>query len=47
VEGKYGGRQCGLRRLKELQAENAKRKRMCAQLPQKNAAVKNVLSRKL
>ncbi len=36
-----------LKRLKELEAENAKLKRMYADLALENAAIKDVLSRKL
>jgi putative transposase len=36
-----------LRRMKELEAENAKLKRMYAELALENAAIKDVLSRKL
>ena len=36
-----------LRRLKELEAENAKLKRMYADLALENAAIKDVLGRKL
>ena len=36
-----------LKRMKELEAENAKLKRMCAELALENAAIKDVLSRKL
>ena len=36
-----------LRRIKELEAENAKLKRMYAELALENAAIKDVLSRKL
>jgi putative transposase len=35
-----------LRRLRELEAENAKLKRMYAELALENAAIKDVLSRK-
>jgi putative transposase len=35
-----------LKRLKELEAENAKLKRMYAELALENAAIKDVLSRK-
>jgi putative transposase len=45
---KYGGASVPeLRRLKELEAENAKLKRMYAELALENAAIKDVLSRKL
>lgn len=36
-----------LRRMKELEAENAKLKRLYAELALENAAIKDVLSRKL
>ena len=36
-----------LKRIKELEAENAKLKRMYAELALENAAIKDVLSRKL
>ena len=36
-----------LKRLRELEAENAKRKRMYADLALENTAIKDVLSRKL
>ena len=36
-----------LKRMKELEAENAKLKRMCAELALENAAIKDLLSRKL
>jgi len=35
------------KRMKELEADNAKLKRMYAQLALENAAIKDVLSRKL
>ena len=41
---KYAG--ASLRRLRELEAENAKLKRMYAELALENAAIKDVLSRK-
>jgi putative transposase len=45
---KYGGATVkDLTRLKELEAENAKLKRMYADLALENAAIKDVLSRKL
>lgn len=45
---KYGGASVkDLTRLKELEAENAKLKRMYAELAVENAAIKDVLSRKL
>ncbi len=36
-----------LKRMKELEAENAKLKRLYAELALENAAIKDVLSRKL
>jgi len=45
---KFGGLQVNeAKRLKELEAENAKLKRMYAELALENAAIKDVLSRKL
>ena len=45
---KYGGVTVNeLKRMKELEAENAKLKRMYAELALENAAIKDVLSRKL
>ena len=45
---KYGGVGVSeLRRMKELDAENAKLKRMYADLALENAAIKDVLNRKL
>lgn len=45
---KYGGATVkDLTRLKELEAENAKLKRMYAELALENTAIKDVLSRKL
>jgi putative transposase len=45
---KYGGATVKeLARLKELESENAKLKRMYADLALENAAIKDVLSRKL
>jgi putative transposase len=45
---KYGGASVPeLQRLKELEQENAKLKRMYADLALENAAIKDVLSRKL
>lgn len=45
---KYGGATVSeLTRLKELEAENTKLKRMYADLALENAAIKDVLSRKL
>ena len=47
-KAKYGGSTVPeLRRLKELEQENAKLKRMYAELALENAAIKDVLSRKL
>ena len=47
-KAKYGGASVPeLRRLKELEAENAKLKRMYAELAIENAAIKDVLARKL
>jgi putative transposase len=46
-KSRYGGATTSeLRRLKELEAENAKLKRMYAELALENAAIKDVLSRK-
>ena len=45
---KYGGVSVNeLKRMKELEAENAKLKRMYADLALENAAIKDMLSRKL
>jgi putative transposase len=45
---KYAGATVAdLKRMKELEAENAKLKRMYADLALENAAIKDVLSRKL
>jgi putative transposase len=49
---KWRGKDAGatvndVRRLRELEAENAKLKRMYAELALENAAIKDVLSRKL
>jgi putative transposase len=45
---KYGGVSVSeLKRLKDLEAENAKLKRMYADLALENTAIKDVLSRKL
>ena len=45
---KYGGVSVSeLKRMKELEVENAKLKRMYADLALENAAIKDVLSRKL
>jgi putative transposase len=47
-KAKYGGVSVAeLKRLKELEAENAKLKRMYADLALENAAIKEVLGRKL
>ncbi len=47
-KSRYGGTSVAeLKRLKELEAENAKLKRMYADLALENAAIKDVLSRKL
>jgi putative transposase len=47
-KSKYGGTSVAeLKRLKELEAENAKLKRMYADLALENAAIKEVLTRKL
>jgi len=47
-KSKYGGASTAeLKRLKELEAENAKLKRMYADLALENAAIKEVLTRKL
>jgi putative transposase len=47
-KSKYGGASVPeLRRLKELELENAKLKRMYADLALENAAIKDVLGRKL
>jgi putative transposase len=44
----YGGVTVNeLKRMKELEAENSKLKRMYAELALENAAIKDVLSRKL
>lgn len=46
-KNKYGGMSLPeLKRVKELEAENAKLKRMYADLALENAAIKDVLSRK-
>ncbi len=45
---KYGGVSVNeLKRMKELEAENTKLKRMYAELALENAAIKDVLTRKL
>ena len=47
-KSKYGGASVNdLTRLKELEHENAKLKRMYAELALENAAIKDVLARKL
>ncbi len=47
-KSKYGGTTVAeLKRLRELEAENVKLKRMYAELALENAAIKDVLSRKL
>ncbi len=47
-KAKYGGATVTeLRRLRELEAENAKLKRMYADLALENTAIKDLLSRKL
>ena len=47
-KSKYAGAGVGeLKRLRELEAENAKLKRMYADLALENTAIKDVLSRKL
>ncbi len=47
-KAKYGGATVAeLKRLRELEAENAKLKRMYAELALENTAIKDVLSRKL
>jgi putative transposase len=47
-KSKYGGASVPeLRRLKDLELENAKLKRMYAELALENAAIKDVLRRKL
>ena len=47
-KSKYGGTSVPeLRRLKELEQENAKLKRMYAELALENTAIKDVLNRKL
>jgi putative transposase len=47
-KSKYGGASAAeLKRLKQLEAENAKLKRMYADLALENAAMKEVLTRKL
>jgi putative transposase len=47
-KGKYGGASVPeLQRLKELETENARLKRLYAEMALENAAIKDVLSRKL
>ena len=47
-KSKYAGATVAdLKRMKELEAENAKLKRMYADLALENAAIKDVLTRKL
>ena len=47
-KSKYAGMSLGeLKRVKELEAENSRLKRMYAELALENAAIKDVLSRKL
>ena len=47
-KSKYGGASVAeLKRLKELELENAKLKRMYAELALENAAIRDVLGRKL
>ncbi len=47
-KAKYGGTSVSeLKRLMELEAENAKLKKMYAELALENAAIRDVLSRKL
>ena len=47
-KSKYGGMEASdLRRVRELEAENAKLKRMYAELALENTAIKDVLGRKL
>ena len=46
-KSKYGGMEASeLKRVRELEAENAKLKKMYAELALENAAIKDVLSRK-
>jgi putative transposase len=48
VESKYGGMEASdLKRVKELEAENAKLKRMYAELALDNAAMKDLIAKKL
>lgn len=47
-KSKYGGMEASeLRRVKELEAENAKLKRMYAELALDNAAMKDLIAKKL
>jgi putative transposase len=47
-KSKYGGLEPSeLRRVKELEAENAKLKRMCAEMALDNAALKDLIAKKL
>lgn len=47
-KSKYAGMSVGeLKRVKELEAENSRLKRLYADLALENAAIKDVLSRKL
>jgi len=47
VESKYSGVSASeLKRIKDLEAENSKLKRMYAELALENTAIKDVLSRK-
>jgi len=47
-KSKYAGMSANeLKRVKELEAENSRLKRMYAELALENAAIKDVLSRKL
>ena len=45
---KYGGMEASdIRRMKELEAENAQLKRMCADLSLENTALKDLIEKKL
>lgn len=47
-KSKYGGLEASdLKRIRELEAENAKLKRMCAELALDNAAMKDLIAKKL